>query len=145
MMKPRLTTPAQRIYSEGDEIDDFYFMTKGVAAFIKEKQNNTILGIVDPLKVLQMELKASKMRVFQSFGCEDSVYNHLHMLVEVDKGKQAEIQKAAENALNIRRFSVECMSTGEYLTLNYSVLDKMKKNFQSPSRKFFKYMIDQFR
>lgn len=87
MMKPRLTTPAQRIYSEGDEIDDFYFMTKGVAAFIKEKQNNTILGVVDPLKVLQMQTKAAKMKVFQSFGCEDSVYNHLHMLIEIEKGK----------------------------------------------------------
>jgi len=37
MLKPRITSPAQRLYNEGDEIDDFYFMTKGVAAFIKEK------------------------------------------------------------------------------------------------------------
>jgi len=66
-------------------------MTKGVAAFIKEKQNNAIIGVVDPLKVLQMSKKAEKMKVLQSFGCEDSVYNHLHMLIECDKGKQAEI------------------------------------------------------
>lgn len=37
MMKPRMSTPTQRIYSEGDEIDEFFFMTKGVATFIKEK------------------------------------------------------------------------------------------------------------
>jgi len=39
-MKPRMSSPAQRIYQEGDEIDEFFFMTKGVSAFIKEKQNN---------------------------------------------------------------------------------------------------------
>jgi hypothetical protein len=48
-LKPMLTTPAHRLYSEGDEIDEFYFMTKGVAAFIKEKQNNQIIGVIDPL------------------------------------------------------------------------------------------------
>jgi len=37
------------------------------------------------------------------------------------------------------------MSTGEYLTLNYTMLDKMKRNFQAPSRKFFKFMIEQFK
>ena len=37
MLKPRITMAAQRLYSEGDEIDDFYFMTKGIAAFIRDK------------------------------------------------------------------------------------------------------------
>lgn len=37
MLKPRITTAAQRLYAYGDEIDDFYFMTKGIAAFIREK------------------------------------------------------------------------------------------------------------
>lgn len=31
------------------------------------------------------------------------------------------------------------------MTLNYSHLDRMKKNFEAPSRKFFKFMIEQFR
>jgi hypothetical protein len=34
------TAPSERLYTEGDVIHDFYFMTKGIAAFIKEKQNN---------------------------------------------------------------------------------------------------------
>lgn len=38
-----------------------------------------------------MEEKVESLKVFNVFGCEDSVYNHLHMLVEIDKGKQAEI------------------------------------------------------
>ena len=40
------------------------------------------------------------MVVFQSFGCEDSVYNHLLMLIDLEKGKKDEIQKEAENCLN---------------------------------------------
>ena len=66
-------------------------MTKGVAAFISEKQDNAIIGVADPLKVLAMNAKASNLKVFQSFGCEDSIYNHLNMLIQVDKGHQAEI------------------------------------------------------
>jgi len=74
------------------------------------------------------------------------VYNHLHMLIEVQKGRSAEIQKKGENALNSRRFTVECLSgAGEYLTLHVSILDKMKKNYQAPSRKFFMQMISQFK
>ena len=52
------------------------------------------------------------------------------MLIEDEKGRGAEIQKQGENALNCRRFTVECLSgTGEYLTLNMSTLDKMKRNY----------------
>lgn len=46
-----------------------------------------ITGIMDPLKVLNLEDKASNTKVFNVFGCEDSVYNHLNMLVQIDKGK----------------------------------------------------------
>ena len=90
-MKPRMSTPAERLYQEGDEIQEFYFMTKGVCAFIKEKLNNSIIGMVDPNKMLELANKASKMKTFQYFGLEDSVYNHLHMLIELRKGKGSEI------------------------------------------------------
>jgi hypothetical protein len=30
-----------------------------------------------------MSEKAEKLKVFQFFGCEDTIYNHLHMLIEV--------------------------------------------------------------
>lgn len=120
-------------------------MTKGVSAFIKEKQNNQIIGLMDPNDMLNLSKKICNMKPMQTFGCEDSVYNHLHLMLEIDKGKHAEIQKMGEQALNLRRFTVECMSTGEYLTLTFDSLDKMKKNFQGPSRKFFKFMISQFK
>ena len=57
------------------------------------------------------------------------MYNHLNMLVQIDKGKEAEIQKQGETALNMRRFTVQALSQSEYLTLNYADLDKMKKSF----------------
>jgi len=40
---------------------------------------------------LDLESKLSKSVVFNTFGCEDSVYNHLLVLINIDKGKQAEI------------------------------------------------------
>jgi hypothetical protein len=43
--------------------------------------------------MLQLPEKWSKIQQVQSFGCEDSVFNHLHMLLEVDKGKKSDIQK----------------------------------------------------
>jgi len=46
---------------------------------------------MDPHKVLELQKKAPNARVYQSFGCEDAVYNHLHMLIECDKGKHQEI------------------------------------------------------
>lgn len=64
MLKPRITTAAQRLYSEGDEIDDFYFMTKGIAAFVRDKQDNMIVGVMDPHRILDIEKKASGLRVF---------------------------------------------------------------------------------
>jgi hypothetical protein len=50
-------------------------------------------------------------------------------LIEVDEGRTNEIQKLGENALNQRRFTVECLSEAQYLTMHVSILDKMKKNF----------------
>lgn len=40
------------MYREGEEINDFFFMTKGVAAFIKEEQFNQIIGLIDPNNIL---------------------------------------------------------------------------------------------
>jgi len=35
--KPRFSYSSQKLYNEGDVIDDFYFATKGVCAFVSEK------------------------------------------------------------------------------------------------------------
>jgi hypothetical protein len=104
-------------------------MTSGVAAFIETKKNNFIIGVIDSNNILKMDTKANGIKVFKYFGCEDTVYNHLHLLLEVRKGRTTEIQKRGKHALNLRRYTVECISQGEYLALSVSTLDKMKKNF----------------
>lgn len=47
-LKQRITSPGQRLYSIGDEIDDFFFMTRGVSAFVRNYQTQTIIGVMDP-------------------------------------------------------------------------------------------------
>ena len=74
-----------------------------------------------------MKEKEQDIKIFESFGCEDSVFNHLKMLVDIDNGKKDEVLKNAENALNKRRFSVECITNCEFFTLNWKNIDKMKK------------------
>lgn len=46
--------------------------------------------------------------------------------------------------LNQRKFSVESLTSGEYLVIAQEDLDKMKRNFIAPSRIFWKRMIEQF-
>ena len=90
-LKQRISTPGQRIYQVDDEIDDFFFMTKGVAAFIKSPNNSAIISVIDPNGNLPIKRKAKGMKTLQFFGCEDSVYNHLKTLIEVDEGRTNEI------------------------------------------------------
>lgn len=67
------------MYTKDDEIDDFFFMVKGVAAFTNNSQNNSIIGVIDPERLIR---NSAKMESFKVFGCEDSVINHLWVLLE---------------------------------------------------------------
>jgi hypothetical protein len=98
------------LYQADDEIDEFYFMTAGVAAFIETKKNNSIIGVIDANNILNMSTKADGIKVFNYFGCEDTVYNHLKMLIDIRKGKTNEVQKKGKHALNLRHYTVECIS-----------------------------------
>lgn len=75
-------------------------MTKGVAAFTMSTNCNQILGVIDPNDSLPIKKRCPDLKVFQFFGIEDTIYNHLHMLHEVNEGREDEIQKLGENALN---------------------------------------------
>ncbi len=66
-------------------------MTAGVAAFIETKKNNSIIGVIDSNNILNMSTKADGIKVFNYFGCEDTVYNHLKMLIDIRKGKTNEV------------------------------------------------------
>lgn len=120
-------------------------MTKGVALFVKPEKGREIIGVVDPESKLRMQETAKKLKNFQYFGCEDSVQNHMIMMVNVEKGHGVDVQKQGPTALNQRVFTVECLQSAEFLTLDQHSLDKMRKAFTSVSRDFFKTMMDQYK
>lgn len=70
----------QLIYNEDDEIDGFYFMIKGLASFILPSMSNMIFAIIDPEETITAH-KKRYMKTFQYFGMEDSVMNHLRMII----------------------------------------------------------------
>ena len=51
------------------------------------------------------------------------------MFQDLSKGRHDQILKQGENMLNQRKFSVESLTSGEYLTITVEDLDKMKRNF----------------
>lgn len=69
---------------------------------------------------------------------EDTIYNHLKIIIKTDKGRKIDHKKAGESLLNSRQYCVICVKHGESLTLSFKSIDRMKKDFASISRKFFK-------
>lgn len=70
-----ILTQGQVIYTEQDQIDGFYFMTKGLASFSLPKYNNMIAAVIDPECALNFG--SNKTKTFQYFGCEDTILNHV--------------------------------------------------------------------
>lgn len=83
-------------------------MTKGLAAFVLPLQSNMIFSIIDPLSLLEANgfLNGHDVQLFQYFGLEDSVYNHLKLLIDLNNGVEIDASKFNENLLNKRHFSV---------------------------------------
>jgi CRP-like cAMP-binding protein len=52
-LKPQIVIQGQIIYQEGDEIDGFYFMIKGLASFSLPQLSNMIYAVIDPEKVIK--------------------------------------------------------------------------------------------
>ena len=67
-----------------------------------------IFSIIDPLGLLEANgfLAGSEIKLFQYFGLEDSVYNHLKLLMDLKNGAEIDALKFNENLLNKRHFSV---------------------------------------
>ena len=68
-------------------------MTRGAAAFLDFNLNkdNNIVGVVDPNYDLPLRRISTEIDIFQFFGVEDSVYNHLYTLHEVKCHRVSEI------------------------------------------------------
>ena len=65
------------LYSKEDEIDGFYFMIKGLAGFTLPERSGMIFGVIDPAQILGWQ---NDLRVFQFFGMEDTIFNHINLL-----------------------------------------------------------------
>jgi hypothetical protein len=58
------------------------------------------------------------MKTFQFFGCEDSIHNHLQMLLLIKREKINQVQKQGKSALNSRQFTTECLQMSQLLILD---------------------------
>lgn len=59
-LKPNYLSIGQKVYQEGDDIDCFYFMTSGLAAFCIPRQNNNIFAAIDPEKYSRQKNREKK-------------------------------------------------------------------------------------
>ena len=91
--KAQILIQGSIVYNEDDEITTFYFQTKGLAAFVLPKMSGMVYAIIDPEKQLFKNSIKKKMRVFQYYGMEDSIYNHLRLLVEKKANHSTKIIK----------------------------------------------------
>jgi len=114
-------------------------MTKGVAAFKNATENQIFAGI-NPEAYLRQTSESK--RVFQHFGLEDSIVNHVKLFNYQIEGKRLDFLKSGETLLSKRHFTVISIKNSECLTLNFSDIDRMRKEFVGCSRSLFKMMID---
>ena len=63
-----------------------------------------IFGIIDPENLMQDfdYLKGSSIKLFQYYGLEDSVFNHLRLIINQKNGVNFDPTKSGENLLNKR-------------------------------------------
>lgn len=75
--KHKVLCQGEMVYTEGDDIELFYFMQKGIATFTFPRFDNMPFGLIDPEK--HINLPDVKLPELQFFGLEDSVYNHIKL------------------------------------------------------------------
>ena len=98
-------------------------------------------AVIDPEKSLKNSSRRAK--VFQFFGCEDSVFNHASLLAARQDSVQTYRKRLmiADKFLSKRIFSVTSLAPSEFLVLTVQELDRMKKEFPGTARAFYKLMI----
>lgn len=101
-LTPSIMLVGQNIYHEEEEIDGFYFMIRGLAAWTLPKMSNMIYSIVDPGRETISKERGRRMKIFQYFGMEDSIMNHLKLLQATKKKKSNTLLKHGEDLLKKR-------------------------------------------
>jgi len=81
-------------------------MIKGMATFTLPKLSSMFYAIVDPLNTIKPD-KKKRMQTFQYFGMEDSIHNHLKLLMAHKKKRGTNFfLKSGEDLLKKRYFTV---------------------------------------
>ena len=119
-------------------------MIRGLAAWTLPKMSNMIYSIVDPGRETISKERGRRMKIFQYFGMEDSIMNHLKLLQATKKKKSNTLLKHGEDLLKKRQFTILCLKQSECLQLPMSAIDRMRRDFMSISKRFFKMQINQF-
>jgi CRP-like cAMP-binding protein len=71
------------LYRQGDEINSFFIVISGIAAFVTPKYRQSIFAVVDPsVSDAKSKLK-NRIGTLKHLGYEDSVVNHLLLLNDI--------------------------------------------------------------
>jgi hypothetical protein len=130
------------IYTEKDDIDGFYLLTKGIASFNLVKRSNMICGVIES-KTDRNPLPTMSVDSFEYFGLEDTVLSHIKLHKEHSANNQKFLAKG-EALLSQRMFHVSSLKDSEALFLDVQTLDKMKRDFYTYSKAFYQTMINHF-
>ena len=141
-MKPHLVTESNYFYEQGDVIDNFYFGLKGISAFVIPK-GDQMFAVIDPEKSKQ--INHSTVRVFQSFGCEDTVVAHAAKVHDENMTEESlfSFYRNGFKTTSKRYFTVQCITNSEVLTLSFQDIDRMKRDHKLSCVNFFKRMMMQ--
>jgi CRP-like cAMP-binding protein len=141
-LQAQLYVPGQMLYSREDEIDGFYFMIKGLAGLTLPERSGMMFGVIDPTHMLGWQ---EELQVFQFIGMEDTILNHINLMRAFKSRKlKTLLDQRGKALLSKRSFQVTCIREAECLTLSMEAIDKMKRDFQSASMRFFQRMLEQF-
>lgn len=133
------------IYKQGDEISALYIATSGLAAFVQPRYKNQIFTIIDP-KRHEDSNSIINDKVLMYMGFEDTVINHLLLIKDIAERKfnNEDIERRADRSyLSRRTFSVQCIYNMECMSLNYSDLEFLKKDFKTSMVSFIKQNVQQ--
>lgn len=111
-LKSQLFTSSSYYYQKGDLVDNFYFVIRGMGAFVIAEADNQMCSIVDPSLFIERRnnSKRAGVAVLQYFGCEDMVIN---VAAQVhDNNRSSDDFSFAKNGFKVanrRYFSVQAI------------------------------------
>ena len=100
------------IYQQGDDINQLFIVTKGMAAFVAPRFARQIFAIIDPSISDQKSAKKHGSRSLKYIGYEDSVVNHTLLIRDIHKENYDDIdldRRANASVMAKRFFTVQAI------------------------------------